>query len=346
MGLHSRLRIGSAAAALTMALAAIALCGPGVRAQPAPGTPDFAPRAAPATDATVLTLLGTQGGPGVTVRRAGMASLVTVRGKQYLVDAGIGVSRRLAEAGVPPSSVSKVFLTHLHNDHTAGLFGLLSLYSTLGVANSTGIEVIGPPRTAEMVKGMVALSAIDWDIRAAQGGQPAAQMAAMYKARDVQPGLVYQDEIVKVTAFENTHFNLKGTPAAGNKSYAYKFQTPHKTIVFSGDTGEQADLAKFAEGADILVCEMVSLSAGVPLSNSGIPANGPASGDKAADQARLFHMLHEHLSPTQVGQLARDAKVKQLVLSHLVGGTDADVAEIRKWYSGPVVMGEDLQVYK
>ena len=59
-----------------------------------------------------------------------------------------------------------------------------------------------------------------------------------------------------------------------------------------------------------------------------------------------FHMAHEHLSPTQVGQLARDAHVKMVVLSHLVGGGDADLAEIRKWYPGPVVMGEDLQVYR
>jgi len=56
-------------------------------------------------------------------------------------------------------------------------------------------------------------------------------------------------------------------------------------------------------------------------------------------------MIEEHLSPTQVGQLARDAKVKQLVLSHLVGADPEDIAEIKKWYSGPVTVGEDLQVF-
>lgn len=310
-------------AAAVLALAAAALGGPAVRAQPAAQALGLIPKPAAAADTTVLTLLGTQGGPGVTVQRAGEASLVTVRGKQYLVDAGVGVSRRLAEAGVPLASVSKVFITHHHNDHTAGLFALLTLYS-----NKAGIEVIGPPRTVEFVNGALALARINWEIRAEQGGLSVAEMRAMFKARDVTPGLVYQDETVKVTAFENEHFHLKGTPAAANRSYAYRFQTPHKVIVFTGDTGEQPALAKFAEGADILVCEMVSPSV----------FKGPLAGN--------YHMIHEHLSPTQVGQLARDAHVKKVVLSHLVGVTDADVAEIRKWYPGEVVVGQDLQVFK
>jgi ribonuclease BN (tRNA processing enzyme) len=309
---------------VSAALAALALAAPAAKAQPAAAAAGVLPKPPPATDSTVLTLLGTQGGPGVTVRRAGESNLLTVRGRNYLIDAGVGVSRRLAEANTPVANISKVFITHHHNDHTAGLFALLTLYS-----NKAGIEVIGPPPTVRFVQGAMALARINWDIRAEEGGLPVAQMEAMYKARDVEPGLVYQDENVKVTAFENTHFQFpKGSPVAGDRSYAYRFQTPHKTIVFTGDTGEQPALAKFAEGADILVCEMVSPSV----------LRGALAGN--------FHMVHEHLSPTQVGQLARDAKVKKLVLSHLVGGTDADVAEIKKWYSGPVVVGEDLQRFE
>jgi len=311
---RSGLAAGLASAALAVALATIAFSGPGAEAQPPPAA------TGPPADTTVLTLLGTQGGPGVTVDRAGEANLLTVRGKRYLIDAGIGVSRRLAEAGAPVSTISEVFITHHHNDHTAGLFGLLTLYS-----NKAGIEVIGPPRTVEFVNGALALARINWDIRAEQGGLTVAQMMAMYKARDVAPGPVYQDDNVKVTAFENAHFHLKDTPAAANRSYSYRFQTPHKVIVFIGDTGEQPALAKFAKEADILVCEMVSPSI----------FNGPLAGN--------YHMVHEHLSPTQVGQLARDAKVKMLVLSHVVGAKDADLAEIRKWYPGPVVLGKDLQ---
>ncbi len=309
-------------ACIAAAFSAALLSASAARAQLA-STP---PPPTPVADSTVLTLIGTQGGPGVTIQRAGESSLLTVRGKNYLVDAGIGASRRLAEAKTPLANLSVLFITHMHNDHTADLPGLLALYAN----RQHPLEIIGPPRVADFVAGVRAILRINEDIRAEQGGASVADAEAMYKARDVQPGLVYSDENVRVTAKENTHFHFTaGSAASPNKSYAYRFQTPHKVIVFTGDTGQDPGLAGFAEGADILVCEMVSPSV-----------------LKAVPEAGRYHMVEEHLSPTQVGQLARDAKVKQLVLSHLVGADPADIAEIKKWYSGPVTVGEDLQVFK
>jgi ribonuclease BN (tRNA processing enzyme) len=315
--------------AAILAVAALSTGLPSARAQP-PGPASGAPAPAPAPappppDTTVLTLIGTQGGPGLTVQRAGESSLLTVRGKRYLIDAGIGSTRRLTEAKVTLPSLSVIFITHLHNDHTADLPGLLAIYAKRGPP----LEIIGPPRTADFVAGVRNILRINAEIRAEQGGQPVADAEAMYTARDVQPGLVYSDDLVKVTAKENAHFHFQaGSKASPNKSYAYRFQTPHKVVVFTGDTGVDPGLAKFAEGADILVCEMVSARVG-----------------KAAAGPGRFHMVEEHLSPTQVGQLARDAKVKQLVLSHLVGADPEDIDEIKKWYSGPVTVGEDLQVF-
>jgi ribonuclease BN (tRNA processing enzyme) len=281
--------------------------------------------ASPPPDTTVLTLIGTQGGPGLTVQRAGESSLLTVRGKRYLIDVGIGATRRLAEAKVTLPSLTAIFITHLHNDHTADLPGLMAIYAS----RQHPLEIIGPPRTADFVKGVRAILSINEEIRAEQGGQSVADADAMYKARDVQPGQVYSDDLVKVTAKENAHFHFTaGSKASPNKSYAYRFQTPHKVVVFTGDTGMDPGLAKFAEGADILVCEMVAARVG-----------------KAAAGPGRFHMVEEHLSPTQVGQLARDAKVKKLVLSHLVGADPEDIVEIKKWYSGDVVVGEDLQTF-
>jgi ribonuclease BN (tRNA processing enzyme) len=307
-------------AALAAAVLSASLSGATAFAQPS-----AAPPAAPPADTTVLTLLGTQGGPGLTVRRAGESNLLTVRGKRYLIDVGIGATRRLAEANVTLPSLSVIFITHLHNDHTADLPGLMAIYAN----RQHPLEIIGPPRTADFVTGVRAILRINEEIRAEQGGESVSDAEAMFKARDARPGLVYSDDTVKVTAKENTHFHFTaGSKASPNKSYAYRFQTPHKVVVFTGDTGEDPALAKFAEGADILVCEMVSARVG-----------------KAAAGPGRYHMVEEHLSPTQVGQLARDAKVKQLVLSHLVGADPEDVAEIRKWYAGPVTVGEDLQVF-
>jgi ribonuclease BN (tRNA processing enzyme) len=314
-------RLGAARTAMVFAALSAGLSGPAARAQLA-STP---PPPTPVVDSTVLTLIGTQGGPGVTIQRAGESSLLTVRGKNYLIDAGIGASRRLAEAKVPLANLSVVFITHLHNDHTADLPGMMALYAS----RQHPLEIIGPPRTADFVTAVRAILRFNEEIRAEQGGASVAAAEAMYKARDVQPGLVYSDDNVKVTAKENAHFHFTaGSTASPNKSYAYRFQTPHKVVVFTGDTGQDPTLAKFAEGADILVCEMVSAKVG-----------------KAAAGPGRFHMVEEHLSPTQVGQLARDAKVKKLVLSHLVGSDPEDIAEIKKWYPGEVVVGEDLQTF-
>jgi ribonuclease BN (tRNA processing enzyme) len=317
MGVRSHLRI-----ALLSAILVVGLSGPVAQAQLANATPS----PTPVVDSTVLTLVGTQGGPGVTVQRAGPSSLLTIRGKNYLIDAGVGASRRLAEAKTPLANLTAVFITHPHNDHTADLPAIMALT----LRRQKPLEIIGPPRTADFVAGVISILRIDWEIRAEEGGQPVSDMVAMFKARNIQPGLVYSDETVRVTAKENTHFQFKpGSTASPNKSYAYRFQTPHKVVVFTGDTGADPTLAKFAEGADIMVCEMVS-----------------AAVIKNVPEALRFHMIQEHLSPNQVGQLARDAKVKQLVLSHLVGADPEDITEIKKWYSGPVTVGEDLQVFK
>jgi ribonuclease BN (tRNA processing enzyme) len=310
------------AAAVAVAALFVSLAGPAAHAQLA-STP---PPPTPAVDSTVLTLIGTQGGPGVTIQRAGESNLLTIRGKNYLIDAGIGASRRLAEAKVPLANLSVVFITHMHNDHTADLPGMMALYAS----RQHPLEIIGPPRIADFVAGVRGILSVNEEIRAEQGGASVADAEAMYKVREVQPGLVYSDDNIKVTAKENAHFHFTaGSKASPNKSYAYRFQTPHKVIVFTGDTGVDPGLAQFADGADILVCEMVSEKIG-----------------KAAAGPGRYHMVEEHLSPTQVGQLARDAKVKQLVLSHLVGSDPEDIAEIKKWYSGPMTVGEDLQVFK
>jgi ribonuclease BN (tRNA processing enzyme) len=51
----------------------------------------------------------------------------------------------------------------------------------------------------------------------------------------------------------------------------------------------------------------------------------------------------EHLSPAQVGDLATKAGVRKLVLSHVGKVSEEDLAQVRAHYSGPVVLGQDLQ---
>ena len=303
-------RVMTGLACLVMA----AQCAPNANALQATTTPS-------PTD-TTLTLLGTAGGPGGNVERSGIASLVTVRGRRYLVDAGEGVARQLARAGVSERDVPLLFLTHLHDDHTAGLPALLTFAFTL---RTPKLELIGPPRTAALLEGMLAALQPNAELRMEENGMAKAP-AAVFTAREVLPGVVHVDENVRVTAVENTHFHIcPEAVASRNRSYAYRFDTPGRSIVFTGDTGVSAAVEQLARGADILVAEMAS----------------PSSLARLPPEVRR-HMEEEHLSPTQVGQLAKAARVGMLVISHTRHVPPEDVAEIRRNFAGRVVIGADL----
>src|SRR4051812_11380202 len=70
---------------------------------------------------TRLITLGTASGPIQRPHRAQSSNLLTVNGVHYVIDAGDGVARRLVKAGIDVRDVGTIFVTHHHDDHTAGL---------------------------------------------------------------------------------------------------------------------------------------------------------------------------------------------------------------------------------
>jgi ribonuclease BN (tRNA processing enzyme) len=271
-------------------------------------------------------LLGTRGGPRESATHRGIASIVGVGDRYYMIDAGAGADIQLAAAGIPVSAIKEIFLTHLHDDHTIGLPAVLTF-----VYEPTNIELVGPPRTTALRDAIVSLRAFNAEIRGAESGQSSLSKKGglQLSARDVVPGVVYKDDKVQVTAAENCHFHLDHTQLAGrNRSYSYRFDLPTRSIMFTGDTGTCDTLAELAKNADVLVSEMAT------------------SRDVARVPAEIrSHMLQEHLSPAQVGQLAAKANVKMVVLAHIWDVGEEDVAEIKKYYSGKVVVGSDLLVF-
>lgn len=122
-----------------------------------------------------------------------------------------------------------------------------------------------------------------------------------------------------------------------------RFQTPDKAIVFSGDTGLCPALTAFAKDADLLVHEVIDLElTREMLRRQQVP-------DKMAD-SMMRHMSEEHTVPEDIGRLARDAGVKQVVLTHLVpGGEEPDeryTDGVRKHFKGPVTVARDLMVFE
>jgi ribonuclease BN (tRNA processing enzyme) len=301
-----------------------------------------ATEAGPGSKITRLVLLGTQGGPRQTGERAEPANLLIVRNKPYLIDAGNGVVRQLALAHFQPPDIHQIFITHNHDDHNADWGTLMGLAWTDG--NTMPITVYGPPGTQSMLRGYLQYFAPN----AAAHWMDSSRVppADTMRAQDIAgPGLVYQDDNIRVTAAENCHYHFtKSTPGYGwQKSYSFRFQTPDRAIVFSGDTGPCGHvLADFAKGADILVHEVIDLPAIEQALRTGVPPERM--------ERLMNHMRTEHSTPEQVGKTASEAGVKLVVLSHMVpaptGANDAAYVDgVKKFYAGPVVVGRDLMEF-
>jgi ribonuclease BN (tRNA processing enzyme) len=164
---------------------------------------------------TRLITLGTSAGPPPRSHRAQSSNLLTVNGTHYVVDAGDGVARRLAKAGINVREIGIVFITHHHDDHTAGLGTLLAV--SWNQNRTKPIHVYGPPRTEELVKAAVQYFKISAEIRIADGGRTV-PIVRVFFGHDVGTGMIYQDANIKVTAVENSHFAFHEGPAPANTS--------------------------------------------------------------------------------------------------------------------------------
>jgi ribonuclease BN (tRNA processing enzyme) len=293
---------------------------------------------------TTLITLGTAGGPVPRADRAQSSNLLIVNGTLYLIDAGGGVTGRVVQSGNNFRKVSKIFITHAHSDHTAGLATLLV---SEWEQQAEPIDVYGSGVEA-LVKGAIDYLTPNAEIRWAEGKKR--PMTETFRAHDVEPGVVYQDANVKVTAVENTHFHFPpGSPPYGKyKSYSYRFETPDRVVFFTGDTGPSDAVVELAKGADLYVTETTSPEGVVELfKKSGIWQA------KTADEQAGFlrHMHEEHVTPEDIGKMAAKANVKAVVMTHLGPSTNPDeeyqgyVDEAKKYYSGPITLAKDLMKF-
>ena len=293
---------------------------------------------------TRLITLGTSAGPPPRAHRAQSSNLLIVNDALYVVDAGDGVARRLAKAGINVREIGTVFITHHHDDHTAGLGTLLSV--AWDQNRSKPINVYGPHRTVELVKAAVQYFTISAEIRIADGGRTV-PIAQVFFGHDVGTGVVYQDVNVKVTAVENSHFDFhEGLAAGKHKSYAYRFETPDRVIVFTGDTGPSDAVAELSKGADLLVSETSSCQDRMQemINDGRWQAMTPAEQTGIMRQATQGHMTLD-----VIGKLATSANVKTVVLSHLTHKPDGDYTpwaeEVNKYFSGQVLIAKDLMEF-
>jgi ribonuclease BN (tRNA processing enzyme) len=299
---------------------------------------------APSTSGTRLITLGTVAGPPPRANRAQSSNLLIVNGTLYVVDAGDGAGRRITQAGFNVRDVGTIFITHHHDDHTAGVGTLMSL--AWDNQRTKPINVYGPPKTEDLIKAAVQYFSISANIRIADGGRTI-PIEQLFFGHDVGTGVIYSDANIKVTAIENTHFAFqKVPPAERQKSYSYRFDTPGRAIVITGDTGPSDALVELAKGADLLVSEANSIEQRM----QDLIRSGQWQVMTPEEQGRIKRQMAEgHLSTDDVGMMAARAEVKAVVLTHLTWKADDDYSawaeEVKKHYSGPVFIAKDLKEF-
>src|SRR5262245_57218074 len=209
---------------------------------------DGGPLSVPSTGMHLVTL-GTKGGPTVRTDRIQPANLLMVDGHPYIVDCGSGVTRQLVLAGVNLADIRAVFITHHHSDHNLE-FG--NLANAAWHANLTEpISFVAPPPITQMVSAYLKLNRFDIRTRIADQGLP--ELSPLMRVQEFDaPGVVYEDDHVRVTAARNTHPPV-------DDSYAYRFDTAHGSVVFSGDTTPDDRVTALARGASWLVHEVLHL---------------------------------------------------------------------------------------
>jgi ribonuclease BN (tRNA processing enzyme) len=293
----------------------------------APSTGGTETQLIPKSDDTQVVILGT-GTPNNDPRRFGACIAIVVNGQPYLVDFGPGAVQQACaayEAGVKALAVQNLtiaFLTHMHSDHTAGFADLILTPWILG--RTQPLRVLGPPGIIAMSNHI--LSAYRRGIlMRIEGLEKANPVGYQVFAEEIQPGIVYEDENVKVKAFLVKH-------GAFQYAFGYRFETPSRIIVISGDTIPTETLIENAMGCDILFHEVYSMA--------WFQSHSP--------EGQTYH-ASAHTSSIELAEIANRTRPKLLVLYHqlmLPEETGQNLLdEVLRHYKGKVAYGRELDIF-
>lgn len=275
-----------------------------------------------------ITLLGT-GGPRPDPNRHGPATMLQIGDDLLLFDTGRGVVLQMVRAGIPIERVQPVFLTHHHYDHIGDLADVILTGWLLGRRQT--LPIFGPPGTTAIVEALLT-QVYDKDIEFRAKGEPAIVGDWQpVRSTDVMRGLVHDGGHWQVFTDLAKHGHDLELPDAFKHRWVclgYRVEAEGKVVTISGDGVASRGLNRLAQDADILVqcCYLAQAELTTPT---------------------LRNLAQHTLACSDtVGQIATQARVKKLLLTHVREKPDAMLeamaADVGRDYDGPVVLGQDL----
>jgi len=270
-----------------------------------------------------LVLLGT-GSPRPDINRKGPSQVMMIDDFPVLIDCGDGTTTQLIKAGILPSKVNFLWLTHLHSDH---LFGYAQFLIAGWSTGRTELTVIGPKGTKKFHQQVLEMFQQDIDYRLSVGRS--------------KEGIL-DVKIIEITNSGTVHSNFPYPVYTAEMihnvtTYGLRFEIDDKIVVFSGDTAPNDELIKLSRDADILVHDscMVDDYDKLQTKDPGL-------------KVIWTNLMKEHCTPGQAAYTAKNANVKKLVLTHFLPNADVETAyqEATASFLGKVIIGEDLKEIK
>ena len=273
--------------------------------------------------------------------RVQTGTAVIVNGHFFMFDVGDGVVRRAENMGLPLNKLDGIFITHWHSDHFMDLSSMVSRTWLLGRTND--LHLYGPDGTDSINQSIEGYLHLENKHRLDHHGPAIMDMskarAIPHEFKNVQGGkdVIYQKDGITITAFDVDHEPIE--PAVG-----YAIEYKGKKVVISGDTKKNDLVIEMAQGADLLLHEII-LNSLLKEMESVISAQG------LTRNAKIIHDIQDyHTPPAEVAEIAAKAKVKKLILHHFAPAPDFRVIKnlYKKelsGYDGPIVFANDGDLF-
>lgn len=267
------------------------------------------------------TIIGS-GSPKYNAERSGPSVLIAYRNTQILVDMGNGTQANLHKNNTQIKEIDGLLFTHHHIDHNEE-FAPIFIQSLLG---GTKIQIAGPQPTTTLVANTLDIYQEDIRYRLSKSGRSLNDVEGNFTLTDLKGNESFAIGDIKVSCTEVPH---------SITTLAYRFDAGGESIVISGDLTYSESLPILAKNADYLIMD----------SGGAIPLGEKRNSNKKKKSNNNSNKQHAHVTLAESSQMAKEAHVKNLVLTHFnftAVDEEATTAGIRKNYAGPVFYGKDL----